>query len=177
MDFEFPERATNISDACKDLIRKILVADPIKRMTIAQIFQHPWVQQVRRVPVSQGGNRRVHSLLAAGLGWGRQRDGCGQLPPAHRFVSAIVKTTHPLSHCRAQDLPPGSVAYNDWALELQVQPAQVREQALGSRAGEGGPAAASKPHAAACSGCPAPPAPPCPHPTAATPAPFLHAEQ
>jgi len=45
VDYVFPESAT-ITPACRDLIQKILVADPAKRLTIAQIFQHPWVQQV-----------------------------------------------------------------------------------------------------------------------------------
>jgi serine/threonine-protein kinase SRK2 len=31
-----------ISDSCKDLIEGLLVADPAKRLTIADIYQHPW---------------------------------------------------------------------------------------------------------------------------------------
>lgn len=45
MDYLFPENAA-ISAECRDLIQKILVADPNKRLSIAEIFQHPWVQQV-----------------------------------------------------------------------------------------------------------------------------------
>lgn len=41
----FPDNAT-ISDNCRDLIAKILVADPLQRVTIADIFKHPWVQHV-----------------------------------------------------------------------------------------------------------------------------------
>ncbi|PRW59234.1 sulfur stress regulator [Chlorella sorokiniana] len=66
VDFVFPESPA-ISPECRDLIQRILVANPAQRLTIAQIFQHPWVQQ---------------------------------------------------------DLPQGSLEYNNWALALQVQPAQ-----------------------------------------------------
>lgn len=34
--------AVVISDSCKDLIEGLLVADPAKRLTIPQIYQHPW---------------------------------------------------------------------------------------------------------------------------------------
>jgi serine/threonine-protein kinase SRK2 len=40
----FPDNAS-ISAECRDLIQKILVANPAQRITIAKIFQHPWVQQ------------------------------------------------------------------------------------------------------------------------------------
>jgi len=33
-----------ITPACHDLLQKILVADPKQRLSIADIFQHPWVQ-------------------------------------------------------------------------------------------------------------------------------------
>ena len=44
VDYVFPDNA-NISAECRDLIGKILVANPAQRITIADIFQHPWVQQ------------------------------------------------------------------------------------------------------------------------------------
>lgn len=31
-----------LSDDCKDIISKILVTDPTKRLTIQEIFTHPW---------------------------------------------------------------------------------------------------------------------------------------
>lgn len=34
--------ACNISEGCRDLIQKLLVADPAQRLTIPGIFQHPW---------------------------------------------------------------------------------------------------------------------------------------
>ncbi|KAL4434192.1 hypothetical protein ABPG75_000633 [Micractinium tetrahymenae] len=70
VDYVIPESPA-ITPACRDLLQKILVADPAKRLNIAQIFQHPWV---------------------------------------------------------TQDLPPGSVEYNNWALALQVQPAQSDDE-------------------------------------------------
>lgn len=69
VDYEFPE-SVPVSDSCKDLLRRILVADPARRASIADIQAHPWFRQ---------------------------------------------------------DLPPGSLEYNDWALNLAVQPAQSSE--------------------------------------------------
>ncbi|CAL8464870.1 g4405 [Coccomyxa elongata] len=43
-DFVFPHNI-HISDECKDLISKILVVDPEKRLTVQQIQQHPWYLQ------------------------------------------------------------------------------------------------------------------------------------
>eukprot|EP00892_Ulva_mutabilis_P010117 jgi/Ulvmu1/7478/UM037_0021.1 len=41
VQYSFP-RACNISESCRDLIQKLLVADPAQRLTIPGIFQHPW---------------------------------------------------------------------------------------------------------------------------------------
>lgn len=40
-DFAFPTDIP-VSAECKDLISKILVVDPEKRLTVQQIQQHPW---------------------------------------------------------------------------------------------------------------------------------------
>lgn len=40
-DFVFPPDIP-VSAECKDLISKILVVDPEKRLTVQQIQQHPW---------------------------------------------------------------------------------------------------------------------------------------
>lgn len=66
VDYDFPEHA-QVSAECRDLISKVLVANPAQRLTIRQIAAHPWFQT---------------------------------------------------------DLPPGSLEYNDWALQLKVEPAQ-----------------------------------------------------
>eukprot|EP01026_Neomeris_dumetosa_P045188 TRINITY_DN3826_c1_g1_i1.p1 TRINITY_DN3826_c1_g1~~TRINITY_DN3826_c1_g1_i1.p1 ORF type:complete len:373 (-),score=56.07 TRINITY_DN3826_c1_g1_i1:667-1695(-) len=43
-DYVFP-KALILSPECKDLIAKILVLNPMKRLTIAEIFQHPWFKK------------------------------------------------------------------------------------------------------------------------------------
>ncbi|KAL5022554.1 hypothetical protein ScPMuIL_001709 [Solemya velum] len=43
-DFEFPENEwSEISEDAKDLIRHLLVREPRKRYTAAEVLQHPWV--------------------------------------------------------------------------------------------------------------------------------------
>jgi serine/threonine protein kinase len=43
-DVEFPpEHWTGISDQAKDLVRKLLVADPQERLTVEQAMQHDWI--------------------------------------------------------------------------------------------------------------------------------------
>lgn len=37
--YELPD---HLSDEAKDLISNILVRDPAKRLTVAQLWQHPW---------------------------------------------------------------------------------------------------------------------------------------
>ena len=34
-----------VSEECKDLIRKLLVADPKKRLTGSEALQHPWFKK------------------------------------------------------------------------------------------------------------------------------------
>jgi len=41
VDYHIP-RSPRVSDECKDLIRRILVADPSQRLTIPQIQEHSW---------------------------------------------------------------------------------------------------------------------------------------
>ena len=41
VDYKVPS-SLKLSDDCKDLLAKILVTDPTKRLTIAEIFRHPW---------------------------------------------------------------------------------------------------------------------------------------
>lgn len=43
--FQYPEnRFADVSDACKDLINHLLVADPKTRYTADQSLQHPWIK-------------------------------------------------------------------------------------------------------------------------------------
>ena len=41
MEYEFPSHV-KVSRECRDLLAKILVPDPTKRMTIPVIQRHPW---------------------------------------------------------------------------------------------------------------------------------------
>ena len=41
VDYHFPS-SIPVSEHCKDLLRHILVADPAKRFSIADIQKHPW---------------------------------------------------------------------------------------------------------------------------------------
>lgn len=46
-EFDFPEPYWGkISDSAKDLIRKLLVVDPIKRFTAEQTLNHPWIRVI-----------------------------------------------------------------------------------------------------------------------------------
>ena len=45
-DYEFHEPYwDNISEDAKDLIKKLLVADPVKRLSAEEILKHPWITQ------------------------------------------------------------------------------------------------------------------------------------
>lgn len=62
--YEFPDKDwAHISFGAKDLISKLLVRDAKKRLSAAQVLEHPWVQGVSAAvpppqtpaPKSQGG--------------------------------------------------------------------------------------------------------------------------
>lgn len=46
MDYTFPPNAI-VSPECKDLLARILIDNPDKRITVQQILRHPWYQKVR----------------------------------------------------------------------------------------------------------------------------------
>uniref|UniRef100_A0A3Q0QTN8 Checkpoint kinase 2 n=1 Tax=Amphilophus citrinellus TaxID=61819 RepID=A0A3Q0QTN8_AMPCI len=60
----------NVSDQAKDVVRKLLVVDPTKRMTIEEALQHPWLQDKKMLetahrlmyPSAEGGG---HAAAAA----------------------------------------------------------------------------------------------------------------
>ena len=41
VDYAVPSHI-RLSDDCKDLLKKVLVADPAKRITVEGIYNHPW---------------------------------------------------------------------------------------------------------------------------------------
>lgn len=41
VEYGFPPNI-RVSDDCKDLMKRILVADPSSRLSIPQIMEHPW---------------------------------------------------------------------------------------------------------------------------------------
>ena len=41
VDYVFPRKPL-VSEACKDFIARLLVADPDKRLSIQEIYRHPW---------------------------------------------------------------------------------------------------------------------------------------
>ena len=46
-EFEFPSPYWDgISDAAKDLIKRVLVVNPKERLTCEQIFQQPWMTEI-----------------------------------------------------------------------------------------------------------------------------------
>ena len=60
-----------ISDSCKDLIQRLLVADPQQRLTVDGIYQHPWFQVDLPAGATQMNDRFV---LAEPVGPGFQSD-------------------------------------------------------------------------------------------------------
>lgn len=46
VDYSFPSSVA-VSPECKDLLARILIADPDKRITVQQILRHPWYIKVR----------------------------------------------------------------------------------------------------------------------------------
>ena len=44
MEYSLPPRA-NVSPECRDLLSRLLVADPRSRIPLQGVWQHPWFQQ------------------------------------------------------------------------------------------------------------------------------------
>jgi serine/threonine protein kinase len=45
-----PERWRNVSDAAKDFVNKLLVVDPVKRMSASEAIAHEWIQTRAHAP-------------------------------------------------------------------------------------------------------------------------------
>lgn len=41
VDYQFPQNVP-LSEDCKDLLSRLLVADPAQRITLLEILRHPW---------------------------------------------------------------------------------------------------------------------------------------
>ena len=72
VDYIWPEDK-NISAEGKDLLSKLLVADPAQRITIAGIQQHPWFQVRGMVAALRyiACICRRHVCMCSDVGWGR----------------------------------------------------------------------------------------------------------
>jgi hypothetical protein len=63
-DYSFPSPFwDNISESAKDLVRRMLVVDPRKRLTAEQCLQHPWVQNASKQETCNFGNQHKAFLL------------------------------------------------------------------------------------------------------------------
>ena len=68
VDYHFPS-SIPVSEHCKDLLRHILVADPAKRFSIADIQRHPWCvlclqcSEVLEALAARPGNRALLCIL------------------------------------------------------------------------------------------------------------------
>lgn len=125
------------SDECEDLLRSILVADPLRRLTLQQIQLHPWFRKVgvpgclmRTPPAWAGAGRRAplrarawlpeamgqlccRALARGMLCWGGSggQSSCAALQPAHRAVP-VAGSPAGLGHLQRQvDSSAGSAAH------------------------------------------------------------------
>lgn len=80
VDYEWPSNSSTISPELKDMMTKILVADPKERLTIQQIQQHPWFQ--KNLPAGS----LEYNDYAISLG--------GSPPQSSREVDEIIDTVY-----------------------------------------------------------------------------------
>lgn len=50
-EYKMSKSWDTLSDNAKDLVKKMLVVDPLKRITITEIQQHPWLASVNIVSI------------------------------------------------------------------------------------------------------------------------------
>lgn len=66
-EFDFPSPYwSNISDAAKDLVRKLLTVDPNQRYTAKQVLAHPWISgsMASTAPLGEEYGKRLKMLQA-----------------------------------------------------------------------------------------------------------------
>nr|KAF6348208.1 death associated protein kinase 3 [Myotis myotis] len=90
VNYDFDEEYfSNTSELAKDFIRRLLVKDPKRRMTISQSLEHSWIKAIRRRNVRREDSgrkperRRLNSLPPPGLA----------SPIPHTPLSLILTTT------------------------------------------------------------------------------------
>ncbi|VEL42720.1 unnamed protein product [Protopolystoma xenopodis] len=49
----------NVSEDAKDLIRKLLLTEPDRRLTITEVMKHPWISQHTRVPMTPLATKKI----------------------------------------------------------------------------------------------------------------------
>jgi serine/threonine protein kinase len=63
-DYSFPSPFwDNISDSAKDLVRKMLVVDPRKRLSATDCLKHEWIQNASRQETCNFGSQHKAFLL------------------------------------------------------------------------------------------------------------------
>ncbi|XP_056385605.1 serine/threonine-protein kinase Chk2 isoform X2 [Hyla sarda] len=72
-----PEAWTHVSEPAQDLVKKLLVVDPEKRLTIQQALEHPWLQDDHM--------KRIADKIMYDVGH-------PMLPPSQHFVNVDMKS-------------------------------------------------------------------------------------
>lgn len=108
--YEFPEKDwAHISFAAKDLISKLLVRDAKRRLSAAQVLQHPWVQGVS-LQLHPLGGVGGHSPPSSLCGWARVLE-----PSAAQHQDPCPDWARGLQELLLSYLP-GPVSWRHWGL-------------------------------------------------------------
>jgi serine/threonine protein kinase len=59
---DYPQRAMNLSEQVKDLIKKMLTADITMRITLEEVLEHPWMKRKTSINQAQTRTDRTHSF-------------------------------------------------------------------------------------------------------------------
>ena len=126
VEYEFPP-SVPISKECRDLLCRILVAEPSRRITIPEIQRHPWYRTVR-TGGPEAASCRLHVQLAAAT-----FPADPALPAVVQACAAACSRARPGAHAarlsslpgvlspapRVQDLPPALDTFNDNCIRNQ----------------------------------------------------------
>ncbi|XP_060729638.1 death-associated protein kinase 3 [Tachysurus vachellii] len=109
VNYDFDEEYfSNTSELAKDFIRRLLVKDPKKRMTIQDSLEHPWIKVIKR--------RNV-----------RQEDNCGRRGERRRLKTTRLKEYTIKSH---SSMPPNNTYINFERFSHVLEEIAVAEDAL-----------------------------------------------